>query len=221
MKTLKLSGREYSPSKVLCVGQNYLKHVQEMGGKEPPKEPVVFLKPNSAIHTGGGDVFLPDSLGLVHHEIELTALIGRGGRNIPQEDATTSVAGYAVGLDLTLRDRQSADRKVGHPWDLAKGFDNAGVYGDFIPAEAIGDVSNRRLTLHLNGELRQDGSTAQMIHSIARQISFVSQFMTLEEGDLFMTGTPEGVGPLHHGDHIRAEIAGLPVLECIINRKGN
>lgn len=218
MKTIKLGRQSFTPTKVICVGINYMTHIREMGGDQAPSEPVIFLKPNSAVHAGGGEVAIPASYGLLHHEIELCFMIAKRVKDVSPEAAASCIAGYGVGIDFTLRNRQGRARKAGLPWELAKGFDRGGCFGEFVEAGAVQDPDCLSLKLSVNGELRQDGNTAQMIIRPPDLISFVSKFMTLEEGDLFMTGTPKGVGEVLDGDRIHAEIDQLPSLDLQINR---
>ncbi|RJO63264.1 MAG: fumarylacetoacetate hydrolase family protein [Myxococcales bacterium] len=218
MPCFTLNGQTFTPSKIVCIGQNYAAHNREMGRHEAPGEPIIFIKPNGSLHTGGGRLAVPQVYGLLHHEVELGFVIGRQAKNIPEAQALELVAGYAVGIDLTLRERQKRDRAVGNPWDLAKGFDDAAPFAAFVPASAVADPHDLTLALSVNGVERQRGSTREMTYRIPALISYVSKFMTLEPGDLFMTGTPSGVGPLEDGDRVHAEAAGLPALELTIAR---
>ena len=219
MNTITFGGRVFTPSKVVAVGRNYLDHALEMGQTATDEEPILFLKPNSAISQGGGAHNLPLHLGTVHHEVELCFLIGRGGSMIPVEEAENHIAAFAVGLDFTLRERQSAAKAKGEPWDVSKGFDGAAVFGDFLAREAVADWRNLTLSLSIAGDKRQEGHTAKMIHTIPEIIAQASRFYTLEEGDIFMTGTPQGVGPVVDGDIVFAEIGGLPALTLFIRRR--
>lgn len=208
MKRITIGGKDIAPSKVVCVGKNYDAHIAEMGGKGRPAEPTIFIKPNSAIAYCPREILIPEELGLLHHEVELCCLMGEG----------KAIDAYAVGLDLTLRDLQKAAKKVGEPWALAKGFDNAAVIGEFLSAAEIADAGCCTISLSVNGEVRQQAATSEMIFSPAEILSYVSRYMTVEPGDIVMCGTPEGVGPLHHGDVLAAEIAGLPRLRITIRR---
>ncbi|VTO27027.1 fumarylacetoacetate hydrolase [Klebsiella pneumoniae] len=146
---------------------------------------------------------LPEGLGSVHHEVELAVLIGSTLRQATEEHVLKGIAGYGVALDLTLRDLQAKMKKAGQPWEKAKGFDNACPISGFIPAaEFHGDPQNTSLSLKINGEVRQQGTTADMIHRIVPLIAYMSRFFTLKAGDVILTGTPEGVGPLHSGDEL-------------------
>lgn len=219
MRMITCNGREFTPSKVICVGRNFAEHIREMGGDDILAEPTIFIKPNSAISFGESSVFIPEDFGLLHHEVELCCLVGRTCRDIDDDGAASAISGYAVGLDLTLRDRQLASKKDGGTWDLAKGFDGSTPIGGFVPSSAVSDPADLDISLRVNGELKQSGNTSQMIFSSPRIISFVSYFMTIEVGDIIMCGTPEGVGPLADGDRLLAEITGLPKLSICIKRR--
>jgi 2-keto-4-pentenoate hydratase/2-oxohepta-3-ene-1,7-dioic acid hydratase in catechol pathway len=174
------------------------------------------LKPPSALVHDGGTVTLPTGLGSVHHEVELVVVIGRSGRAIPESEALEHVLGYAVGLDLTLRDLQSEAKKKGEPWDLSKGFDGAAPVSLAVPKERAGDVSALTLTLDVNGVRRQEGSTGQMLHGVAALVAYASSWITLERGDLLFTGTPAGVGPVVAGDRLVAGLSDLATLRVTI-----
>lgn len=189
-------------NKVVCVGSNYARHIKEMGSAVPD-EPVLFIKPETALCDLRQPIVLPTGLGDVHHEIELAVLIGATLRQATEDHVRKAIAGYGVALDLTLRELQSRLKKAGQPWEKAKGFDNACPISGFIPAAAFhDDPQNSRLTLQVNGAVRQQGSTADMIYPIVLLIAFMSRYFTLRAGDIILTGTPEGVGPLASGDDI-------------------
>jgi len=198
-------GREFTPSKIICVGRNYAKHIEEMKS-ETTIDPVLFLKPNSSLHSLTEPVPVPKTVGEVHHEIELAVCISKPCSSVSPEKAAGSIAGYAVALDLTLRDIQSAAKKAGLPWAVAKGFDAACPISTFVDASEIADVNNLGLLLKINDEIRQQGSTSHMLFKIPDLISYASKFFRFEEGDLLLTGTPAGVGPLKQGDRIEAQI---------------
>ncbi len=216
MKIARLStGREYPIGKILCIGRNYAEHICELGN-ETPDAPVIFMKPASSIIGDGGTIVIPPYSGDCHHEAELALLIGREGKNIPKETALDYVAGYGVAIDLTLRDVQAELKKKGLPWDIAKGFDTACPLSEFVPSASVADPQDLRIRLSVNGELRQDGSTGMMIHTAAAIISHMSTIFTLEPGDVILTGTPAGVGPLISGDAVTAEIAGVGSLRVTV-----
>jgi 2-keto-4-pentenoate hydratase/2-oxohepta-3-ene-1,7-dioic acid hydratase in catechol pathway len=181
-----------------------------------PTVPVVFLKPSTALIETGQAIILPSQSASVHHEVELVAVVGEGGKNIPVESALSHVAAYAVGLDMTARDLQSAAKAKGLPWSVAKGFDTFAPLGPLTPSAAIADPQRLDISLHVNGELRQKGNTAMMLYSIAQLIAYCSSIFTFEPGDLLYTGTPAGVGPVVSGDRLEAAITGLEPLNVMV-----
>ncbi len=194
------------PTKILCVGRNYAAHAAELGN-QVPKYPLWFMKPPSALIGPGESVVLPPESQRVEHEAELAVVIGERARHVPAERALEHVFGYAIACDVTARDLQKTDGQ----WTRAKGFDTFCPVG---PAIVTGiDPRALGVRLSVNGELRQNGNTSQMVFSIATLIAEASRVMTLEPGDLLLTGTPEGVGPLTHGDRVKIEIDGLSALE--------
>lgn len=213
------SGDPVRPGKVLCIGRNYARHAAEMNSPIP-SEPVVFLKPSTALVESGGTILLPRQSSDVHHEVELVAWIGVGGKHIPTERALEHVAGYAVGLDMTARDIQARAKQAGTPWSVAKGFDTFAPVGAFAPASAVPDPQDLEIRLRVNGDVQQDGRTRRMLFSVAELVSYCSSIFTLEPGDLLFTGTPEGVGPVFSGDVLEAEIPGLPPLRVDVRRAG-
>lgn len=215
--TLPTSRATLSPGKILCIGRNYAAHARELGN-EVPEEPVVFLKPLSSLVGNGGKVILPSRTQDVHHEVELVLVIGKGGKDISVADAMKHIDGYAVGLDMTARDVQNAAKKKGLPWTVAKGFDTFAPIGDFVAASRIHNPQDLRVKLSVNSEVRQDGSTSDMIHTVAELVAYCSSLFTLMPGDLIFTGTPEGVGPVRDGDVLEAEVTGLPKLTVRVKR---
>ena len=207
------SGDTARPGKILCIGRNYGAHVREMDDvADLPTEPVVFLKPSTALIPSGGTVILPSQSTEVHHELELVVVIGEGGRHIPETEALNHVAAYALGLDLTARDLQAKAKADKGPWSIAKGFDTFAPLGRLTPASEITDPQALTIELKVNGEVQQHGKTAQMIFPVAGLVSYLSSVFTLEQGDLIYTGTPEGVGPIHDGDVLEATGTGLKAL---------
>lgn len=199
------SGLTLQPGKLLCIGRNYAEHVREMGDvKDLPTEPVVFLKPATALVGSGGEICIPEQSQDVHHEVEIVAVIGRGGKNIPEEKALEHVGAYALGLDMTARDIQRKAKEARAPWSVAKGFDTFAPLGPLTRAEDIPDPQSLSLQLTVNGEIRQAGHARDMIFPLAFVIAYLSRIFTLEPGDLVYTGTPEGVGPVHVGDELVA-----------------
>lgn len=204
--------------KLVCVGRNYAAHAKEMQSAVP-SQPMLFLKPASALVASGGSVVLPPQSSDVHHEVELVAAIGSMAMRVSEADALGHIAGYAVGLDMTARDVQARAKAKGHPWSVAKGFDTFAPLGDFVAASEVVDPHALGIRLRVNGEVRQEGSTSDMIFDLAHLVSAISHVFTLEPGDLIYTGTPEGVGPVIEGDEMVAEVDGLPRLEVGVTRR--
>ncbi|HEY6008390.1 MAG TPA: fumarylacetoacetate hydrolase family protein [Geobacteraceae bacterium] len=217
MKTATIVGsdRQVPIGKILCIGRNYAEHIRELGN-ETPDAPVIFMKPASSVIDDGGEIVIPPYSRDCHHEAELALLIGTRGKDIPAATALDHIAGYGVAIDLTLRDVQAELKKKGLPWEIAKGFDTACPLSTFVPAAAITDPQDLRIRLSVNGVLRQDGSTALMIHSIPAIVSHMSAIFTLEPGDVILTGTPAGVGPIVSGDRLVAEIDRVGRLEVTV-----
>ena len=205
---MKGTGARLRVGKILAVGRNYARHNVEMG-HERPVPPVLFLKPPTALVHDGGVVRLPEGMGAIHHEVELVVVIGTPGRAIVEERALEHVLGYAVGLDLTLRDLQNAAKAKGEPWDVSKGFDGAAPVSAIVPREEAGDATGLMLSLDVNGARRQEGSTSQMNVGVAGLVALASRWITLERGDLLFTGTPAGVGPVVAGDVLDAKLSDL------------
>jgi 2-keto-4-pentenoate hydratase/2-oxohepta-3-ene-1,7-dioic acid hydratase in catechol pathway len=197
-----------SVNRIFCIGKNYAEHVAELAhlGHVADGECVIFLKPASAIVEEGQPIVLPKKRGSIHHEAELVVQLTGGGRDIPLKRALDSIAGIALGLDLTLRDLQTELKAKGKPWELAKAFDGAAPLGDFRPY-LDQDLQDIEFTCHVNGELRQRGHTRDMLYTVKRQIHILSQTWSLEPGDVIYTGTPKGVGPLVPRDHVVLESA--------------
>jgi len=205
MHTVKLNGRDIPVGKVVCIGRNYAEHIKELGNQTPDK-PVIFIKPASAILPSGGTIVIPNYSDDCHHEIELAVLIGKSAKNVTAAEAPGYVSGYAVALDLTLRDVQSAQKSKGLPWEIAKAFDTSCPISDFVLAGQVPDPQKLQLKLTVSGEVRQDGNTRDMMRSIAELIAAASSYFTLEEGDILLTGTPSGVGRIASGDQLEASI---------------
>ncbi len=202
------TGKEFPIGKVVCLARNYVEHIRELGNTTPD-QPVLFIKPATSIIGAGGTVVIPAISQDCHHEVELAVLIGRTAKNVPADRAMDHVAGYGVGIDLTLRDVQAALKAKGLPWEAAKGFDTACPLSDFVPADRVADPHALAIRFRVNGELRQDASTALMMRRIPEIISYASDLFTLEEGDVILTGTPAGVGPVRSGDRLEGEIEGV------------
>ena len=195
-------------ARVFCVGRNYAEHAIEMGHDPDREPPFFFMKPADAVVPPGPLPF-PVQTQELHHEVELVVALGKGGREIPEDAALDHVFGYAVGLDMTRRDLQAVAKKAGRPWDMAKGFDQSAPTGPIRTAEEIGHPERGAVWLRINGELRQEGDLAQQIWKVAETISYLSTLVTLRPGDLIMTGTPSGVGPVEPGDRLEGHIDGV------------
>ena len=190
------------PTKIVCVGRNYIDHAKELGN-EVPKIPLIFMKPPSSIIGNSDSILLPPQSKQVEHEAELVAVIGKRGKNILAENASEYIFGYTIGNDITARDLQRADEL----WTRAKGFDTFCSFGPWIDTEF--DPSDAVITCRVNGQMRQMASTRDMVFTIGMLIAYISSIMTLEPGDLIFTGTPAGVGRLENGDVVEVEIEGL------------
>ena len=195
--------------RIFCVGRNYAAHAREMG-RDPDREPPFFFtKPADAVVDSDHTIPYPPQTGNLHHEAELVVAIGKNGRDIPLVSALEHVWGYAIGNDLTRRDLQMQARELGRPWDWGKAFDRSAVIGPVHPVSKCGHLDKGPITLTLNGKPRQQGDLSEMIWSVPEIISILSNSMELKQGDLIMTGTPAGVGPMVPGDVCIVEIGGL------------
>jgi 2-keto-4-pentenoate hydratase/2-oxohepta-3-ene-1,7-dioic acid hydratase in catechol pathway len=190
------------PGKIICIGRNYAEHAKEHQ-VEVPDLPLLFLKPPSAVIGPGDAILLPPQSQRVEHEGELVVVIGKCGRWISPEDALNYVLGYTLGIDVTARDLQRRDGQ----WTRGKGFDTFCPLGPYIETDF--DPTDAMLTTHVNGEMRQMASTRDMIFTVRQLVAYISSVMTLEPGDIIMTGTPAGVGPLLAGDKVKVTIEGL------------
>jgi len=213
--TVPVEGRSeaFPVRRILCVGRNYAAHRREMGGddRDPP---FFFAKPADAIVPPGKDPAYPPKTANLHHEIELVVALKAGGRDVAVAGALDLILGYAVGVDMTRRDLQNAAKDKGQPWDASKGFD------DSAPISAIkpwtGSPPRGRITLSVNGQVRQDAAVADMIWAVAEIVSEASKLWTLKPGDLIYTGTPEGVGPLVRGDRVTGAVEGVGQLSFTV-----
>ncbi|XP_061455181.1 acylpyruvase FAHD1, mitochondrial [Rhineura floridana] len=193
---------------IICVGRNYAEHAKEMKSALP-SEPLFFLKPSSAYVREGSPIIQPYYCNKLHHEVELGVVIGKRAQAVSQEAAMDHVAGYALCLDMTARDTQEECKKKGLPWTLAKGFNTSCPVSDFVPKKKILDPHQLKIWLKVNGELRQEGDTSGMIFPIPYIISYISGIVTLEEGDIILTGSPKGVSAVQENDEIEAGIQGV------------
>jgi len=201
--------------KIICMGLNYRQHCAEMGW-ELPSEPVVFLKPDSAILINNKPFFLPDFSDNIHYEAEVVVKISRIGKSIAAKYAHRYYKEVTIGIDITARDIQSRQIKAGFPWDLAKGFDGAAPLGTFIPLSEDRQIDNLDFSLKINGKIVQESNTSDLIFGVDKIIEYVSKFYTLKIGDLIFTGTPSGVGKLNKNDNLVACIGEKVVLDFLI-----
>lgn len=190
------------PSKIICVGRNYVEHAKELGN-EVPKVPLIFFKPPSSIISNNDAIFLPPQSKQVEHEAELVVVMGKRAKNVTAENAKEYIFGYTIGNDVTARDLQKSDGQ----WTRAKGFDTFCSFGPWIDTDF--DPSDSVVTCRVNGQMRQMASTRDMVFNVGTLIAYISSVMTLEPGDLIFTGTPAGVGELKNGDVVDVEIEGL------------
>jgi 2-keto-4-pentenoate hydratase/2-oxohepta-3-ene-1,7-dioic acid hydratase in catechol pathway len=194
------------PTKVVCVGKNYVDHAAEMDS-EVPDRPIIFLKPATSVVGPAAPIVLPPDSEEVHHEGELAVVIGKLARNVPAEDASSVILGYTVANDVTARDLQRSDGQ----WTRSKGYDTFCPLGPAIATE-FDPLEGMRITTSVNGDVRQEGSTADLVFGVAELVEFVTRVMTLLPGDVLLTGTPSGVGPIQSGDRVDVEIEGIGVL---------
>ncbi|KAJ4736352.1 hypothetical protein LUZ62_010139 [Rhynchospora pubera] len=195
-------------TKIIGVGRNYAAHAKELGNAVP-KEPVLFMKPTSSYLANGGTIEIPHPLESLHHEVELAVVIGKKARDVGEGAAMDYVGGYALALDMTAREIQSKAKSAGLPWTVAKGLDTFTPISAVVPKSLVANPHDLELWLKVNDEIKQKGSTKDMIFDIPFLISHISSLFTLYEGDVILTGTPEGVGPVLVGDKVTAGITGL------------
>lgn len=217
MKHLKIKGSDKNIlcGKLVCVGRNYAAHARELGN-EIPDYPILFLKTSTCIINSGENVIHPSYSNELHHEIELVLLITKTIKNADDKQAEDAIGGYAVGLDMTLRDLQNQFRKEGNPWTLAKVFDTAAVLSPIVLKENYSLKQNENIFLSVNGVQRQNSTLDKMLFNPVEIVKYISSKMTLEEGDLIFTGTPEGVGKVIPGDSLKGGIEGIGEIETKI-----
>lgn len=187
--------------KIVCVGRNYVNHAKELSNPVP-KEPLIFLKPDTALLTENKDFFYPEFSNDVHFECELVFQVSKEGKYVNRRFARSYVDAIGLGIDFTARDLQSVAKQKGHPWTLAKMFNHSAVVSELLPLDDYPDLNSLKFELELNGESRQKGFSGDMIFPLEYVIEYVSRYMVLKKGDLIFTGTPEGVGPVQPGDHL-------------------
>jgi fumarylpyruvate hydrolase len=217
LPSLAVAGTEarFPVHRIYCIGRNYAEHAKEMGAVPDRAQPVFFLKPNDAI-VPRGDVAYPPATSDLHHEVEMVVALASGGRDIPVERALEHVFGYGVGLDLTRRDLQATAKAKSLPWDSSKAFDQSAPVSTLRRAADMRHPRTARLTLSVNGELRQRADIADMLFTVPEIIHELSRLWTLLPGDLIFTGTPSGVAALQRGDRVRAELEGIAELDVRI-----
>ncbi|XP_031486430.1 probable acylpyruvase FAHD1, mitochondrial [Nymphaea colorata] len=205
-------------TKIVAVGRNYAAHAKELGAALS-EEPVLFLKPTSSYVQNGGTIEIPHSMESLVYEAELGIVVGKKARDVPQNSAMDFVAGYALGLDMTAKEMQNAAKAAGLPWTLSKGQDTFTPIGDFVHKSAVADPHNLELWLKVDDVLKQKGSTKDMIFKIPYLVSHISSYMTLFEGDVILTGTPQGAGPVKAGQKISAGITGLTDIHFDVQKR--
>lgn len=217
MKTLKIknSDEEINVGKIVCVGRNYAAHAAEMGN-QVLKFPLIFLKTSTCLISSGGNIIHPNYSEDLHHEIELVLLIGEKVKNANDEEAENSIAGYAVGLDMTLRDIQAELKSKGHPWTLAKVFDTSAVISEIILKKDYKLKGDEKIYLNVNEHEKQSSTLDKMLFSSIEIVKYISSKMTLEEGDLIYTGTPSGVSKVVKGDRLTGGIEHIGKIEAVI-----
>ena len=198
--------------KIICIGRNYSEHAKELNNAVPEK-PVFFMKPDTALLQKNNPFFYPAFSKDVHYETEIVLKINRNGKYIEEKFAHKYFEEIGIGIDFTARDLQAEQKKKGLPWEIAKAFDQSAPLGKFVPKSKFPDINQLNFSLKINGELRQQGNTRDMIFSFDRIISYVSQFVSLKTGDFIFTGTPSGVGPIQINDHFEVFIEDEKLLE--------
>ena len=194
--------------RVYCIGRNYAAHAVEMG-HDPDREPPFFFQKNPDNLDPSGQFPYPPRSSDVHHEVEVAVMLQSGGANIPIDQAEARIFGYALALDMTRRDLQGAQKKMGRPWEIGKAFERSAPIGPIHPVTSTGLLNSGAVTLTVNGELRQSGDLNQMIWKVPEMIAYLSNYFELAAGDVILSGTPAGVGPVARGDNMRLEAAGL------------
>jgi fumarylpyruvate hydrolase len=208
--------KRFPVNRIYCVGRNYADHAREMGHDPDREPPFFFMKPATAIVTDGEAMAYPALSKDVHHELEMVVALGKGGANIPVNQALDHVWGYGLGLDMTRRDLQGEAKKMGRPWDTGKAFDQSAPCSALVPVSQCGHLSEGRIYLTVNGQVRQDGDLAMMIWNVPETIAYLSTLFTLMPGDLIFSGTPAGVAAVQRGDVLEGHVDGLPVLHTKI-----
>jgi fumarylpyruvate hydrolase len=209
------SADSFPVRRIFCVGRNYVEHQKEMGG-DGREQPFFFIKSAHSLVPGGGGVHYPAKTANLHYETEMVVAIAKQGRRIAAKDATGYIFGYGVGQDMTRRDLQQIGKDKGRPWDFGKDFDESAPCSALVPAAKIGHPAKGAIWLNVNGKQRQKADLADMIWSVPEQIEYLSQYYTLEAGDIIYSGTPAGVGPVQPGDELHCGVDGVGELKLTI-----
>jgi 2-keto-4-pentenoate hydratase/2-oxohepta-3-ene-1,7-dioic acid hydratase in catechol pathway len=197
--------------KVIAIGRNYAAHAKELNNPIP-SVPVIFMKPDTAVLKDNKPFYLPEFSSDIHYELEIVLKICKEGKHIQEKFAANYFEEVGLGIDFTARDIQSQHKEKGLPWELAKAFDNSAAISSFVPKSKFENLYDLQFELQINKETRQNGDTKNLLFPFEKIIAFVSQYITLKKGDLIFTGTPEGVGQVHTGDHLEAWLAGEQLL---------
>ena len=203
------SNQAFPVGRIYCVGRNYAEHAREMGHDPDREPPFFFMKPADAIVMSGAAIPYPQVTKDLHHEIEMIVAIGKGGSDIPVEKALDHVFGYGVGLDMTRRDIQGEAKKMGRPWEMGKAFDNSAPCTPLKTVAMVGHPSKGAIWLKVNGKVTQQGDLGEMIWNVPETIAYLSKLITLRAGDIIMSGTPAGVGPVKAGDKLEGHVDGV------------
>lgn len=212
------SDARFAVRRIYCVGRNYLDHIRELGNDEK-QPPIFFAKPTDAIVQNGATIAYADVTENFHYEVELALAIGSTAHRVTEQDALAHVFGYAVALDMTRRDLQKALSSKGSPWDVAKGFDASCPCGTIYPVSQVGHINDGNIELTVNGEVKQKGSLAQMICTVPQIVAELSRLFVLQQGDLILTGTPAGVGPVQVGDVMVGRIEKLGAITIHVGER--
>lgn len=200
--------------KIFCIGRNYAEHAKELNNPVPTGEPLIFMKPNTALLVNNKPIYYPDYTKDLHYEGEIVLRICKNGRSVEPEFASRYYDAVAFGIDFTARDIQDRLKSKGHPWEIAKGFDRSAPLSKFIPLEELSNPQDIHFQLKKNGEVVQDGHTRDLIFTFDSLICHISKYFTLHKGDMIFTGTPAGVGPVQIGDSLEGFIEGKHLLTC-------
>jgi fumarylpyruvate hydrolase len=203
------TNKVFPVGRIYCVGRNYAEHAREMGHDPDREPPFFFMKPADAIVANGSTIPYPQATKDLHHEIEMVVAIGKGGADIPVDSALDHIFGYGVGLDMTRRDLQGEAKKMGRPWEMGKAFDHSAPCTALKPVSMIGHPAQGAIWLKVNGAVKQKGDLNELIWNVPETIAYLSRLITLRPGDIIMSGTPAGVGPVRAGDRLEGHVDGV------------